>query len=75
MLVGNSSVPLLDVIRIPDSKYGEITSIDVYNPIYRRVAVNSIQDIEIQLASDSGEAISFDNSKGDVKTLVVLHFR
>lgn len=75
MNVGDSEVKLLDVISIPKSEFATAVSIDVLNPMYRPVCVNHINEIEIQLSSDSGELMLFDNSQGNAKTLIVLHFR
>ena len=74
-LVGDTEVPLLDVISIDSrANYQDVVSMDVQNPIYRRVALRNIGDIEIKIASDSGEEIWFDNESNAAKTLIALHF-
>ena len=72
--VGDLQVPLLDIISIaPKAHYGEVVSMDVVNPIYQPISMKQINEIEIQMVSDSGEQIIFDNSTGDAKTILVLH--
>lgn len=73
--VGDMEVPLMDVVSIPKREYGEIISLDVVNPLYNPVAVKQVSEIEIMLATDSGERITFDNRAGNAKTLMVLHFQ
>ena len=72
--VGGMEVPLMDVISIPKQEFAEIVSLDVVNPLYSNVSLKLVHEIEIMLASDSGELIKFDNSVGNAKTLIVLHF-
>lgn len=72
--VGNMEVPLLDVINVPKREFAEVITLDVINPLYREVALKAINEIEIKLASDSGELVTFDNRAGNAKTLLVLHF-
>lgn len=72
--VGDMHVPLLDVVSIPRREFAEIVSLDVVNPLYSTVSMKRIHEIEIMLASDSGELIKFDNTVGNAKTLLVLHF-
>ena len=72
--VGSMEVPLMDVISIPKQEFAEIVSLDVVNPLYSDVSLKVVHEIEIMLASDSGELIKFDNSVGNAKTLIVLHF-
>ena len=72
--VGDMDAPLMDVISIPKSEYGDIISLDVINPLYSPVALKHINEVEIMLATDSGELITFDNRPGNAKTLIVLHF-
>ena len=73
--VGDMEAPLMDVISIPKREYGEIISLDVVNPLYSALARKQINEIEIMLATDSGEPITFDNRSGNAKTLMVLHFQ
>lgn len=72
--VGDIEAPLMDVISIPKREYADIISLDVVNPIYSPVALKHVNEIEIMLATDSGEMIKFDNRTGNAKTLMVLHF-
>lgn len=72
--VGDMEVPLMDVISIPKQEFAEIVSLDVVNPLYSDISLKLVHEIEIMLASDSGELIKFDNSVGNAKTLIVLHF-
>jgi len=72
--VGDMEVPLMDVISIPKQEFAEIVSLDVVNPLYSDVSLKQVHEIEILLASDSGEVIKFNNSIGNAKTLLVLHF-
>jgi len=72
--VGDTEAPLMDVISIPKQEFADIISLDVVNPLYSDVSLKQVHEIEIMLASDSGELIKFDNSVGNAKTLIVLHF-
>ena len=72
--VGDMEAPLMDVISIPKQEFAEIVSLDVVNPLYSDVSLKQVHEIEVMLASDSGELIKFDNSVGNAKTLMVLHF-
>lgn len=75
-LVGDSMVPLLHVISMPTSKEGEIVSIDVYDPMYIPISQNIINEIEIKLAADTGEALPFNEEYDDtIKSIITLHFR
>ena len=72
--VGNMEAPLMDVVSIPKQEFADIVSLDVVNPLYSDVSLKQVHEIEIMLASDSGELIKFDNAVGNAKTLLVLHF-
>lgn len=72
--VGHMQVPLLDVISIPKSEFADIISLDVPDAIYREVVLKHISEIEINITTDSGELVAFDNIAGNAKTLLVLHF-
>lgn len=71
--VGDSTVPLLQVLSMPTSKEGEIVSIDVIDPMYIPVAYNTLSEIYIKLTGDTGEELPFYGD--DTKTILTLHFR
>jgi len=71
--VGDSVVPLLNVISMPQSQVGEIVSVDVNDPMYIPVSAKMISEIEIKLCSDTGEELPFEGDS--VKTIISLHFR
>lgn len=74
--VGDTRVPLLNVISMPKSEFGNTVSIDVSDPMYVPVAYTTVDDIEIKLASDTGEELAFDNENDDAsKSVITLHFR
>jgi len=72
--VGETEVPLLDVISIPRKEFAEVVSLDVINPLYRPLSISNIHEIEIKLAMDNGEVVAFNNEAGNAKTLLLLHF-
>lgn len=72
--VGDTQVPLLDVISLPKTEFSEIISQDIANPLYRCVCMSNISEIEIRIATDTGELVTFNNEAGNAKTLIVLHF-
>lgn len=71
--VGDSLVPLLNVISMPSANENQIISIDVNNPMYVPVLYNTVREIEIKLTSDTGEELPFDSDMA--KSIITLHFR
>ena len=73
ILVGGNKVPLLRTIWV-HSKYnmGEVLFEQVDHPMYLAVSSNSINNIEVQIRSDSGELIPFPYGS---KSNITLHFR
>lgn len=73
ILVGGNKVPLLRTIWV-HSKYnmGEVLFEQVDHPMYLAVSSNSINNIEVQIRSDSGEFIPFPYGS---KSNITLHFR
>jgi hypothetical protein len=71
--VGEMKAPLLKTIWLDKPpKYGETFSVDIKNPMYIPVAQNSINNIEINIRSDSGELISFSESD---KSSLTIHLK
>lgn len=71
--VGDTLVPLLNVISMPNSNVGQIVSVDVADPMYIPVSYNTISAIEIKLTSDTGELLPFEGDSA--KSIITLHFR
>ena len=70
--VGDTFAPLFRVVAVTnDLKYGDYVNVIFDAPHYIPVSRNSINTIEVDLRSDIGEPIKFNNGK----TLVKLHFR
>ena len=73
ILVGESRVPLIRSIWI-DPKYevGDVVYDNVDHPMYIPVAQQSINNIEVQIRTDSGALVNFPRGS---KSSITLHFR
>jgi hypothetical protein len=70
--VGDTFAPLLRTIAVPNNlRYGDNISHNYIQPHYIPVTRNNIDNIEIDLRSDTGELIQFASGK----IIVKLHFR
>ena len=69
--VGDDTVPLLTVIPV-EGEHGHSVAYAPLKPEYKPVAQNYINDIEIQLCTNKGKLIDFDDGE---EVTVTLHFK
>jgi len=70
-VLGNTEVPLLRIVSIPDQKHGAIIS-KIYEHIrYVPLQKKHFDSIEIDIRDSYGEKIAFENGV----VIVTLHFR
>jgi len=69
--IGDTYAPLLRVVAVPNVQYNEYVDVIYDNPHYVPVLRNSIETIELDIRSDTGDQILLNAGKGFVK----LHFR
>lgn len=71
VVVGDSYVPLLQVVPVPTGEYGSVQHVQFLVPLYMTLISSDISVIELKLCDDRGNIIEFDF--GDV--IVKLHFK
>ena len=69
--VGDDTVPLLTVIPV-EGEHGHTVAYAPLKPEYKPVAQNYINDIDIQLCTNKGKLIDFDDGE---EVTVTLHFK
>ena len=69
--VGDDTVPLLTVIPV-EGEHGRTVAYAPLKPEYKPVAQNYINDIDIQLCTNKGKLIDFDDGE---EVSVTLHFK
>ena len=74
ILVGNTYTPLLKTIWLEHGKYksGDVVSVTPRYPMYLPISSSSINSIEVNIRSDSGNIIDFGFG---AKSVLTLHFR
>ena len=70
MPVGGSETPLLRIVGV-GTKHGEIVRTTYDNPMYVPVRIKKFDTIEIDIKTNTGEHVPFQNSRSEV----ILHFR
>ena len=62
-VVGNTCAPLLGVIEIPKTSFGDQVSRSFPSPVYYPVAKEEIREVEIEIRFDDGTPVNFDFGK------------